>query len=65
MAKSIFTNDKGSVKKVIAAKIKEIQDDYLADQRPWVIGYSGGKDSTVITQLTWMAVEALPEKKKT
>ena len=64
MAKSIFTNDKGSVKKVIAARIKEIQDDYLADKRPWVIGYSGGKDSTVITQLTWMAVEALPEKRR-
>jgi len=25
------------------AKIREI---YLSDNRPWVIGYSGGKDST-------------------
>lgn len=64
MVNSIFDNKKGSVKRVIAAKIKEMQDDYLADKRPWVIGYSGGKDSTVITQLTWMAVEQLPENKR-
>lgn len=64
MSKSIFKNEKGSVEKVIAAKIKEMQDDYLADKRPWVIGYSGGKDSTVITQLAWMAVEQLPKNKR-
>ena len=64
MSKSIFNNEKGSVKKVIALRIKEIQDDYLADSTPWVIGYSGGKDSTVVTQLTWMAVEALPKSKR-
>lgn len=64
MSKSIFSNEKGSVQKVIAEKIKEMQDDYLADKRPWVIGYSGGKDSTVITQLAWMAIEQLPKEKR-
>jgi len=64
MAKSIFSNKKGSVTEVINAKIKELQEDYLADKRPWVIGYSGGKDSTVITQLTWMAVEQLDPKER-
>ena len=29
-------------------KIKEI---YLRDNLPWVIGYSGGKDSTCTTQI--------------
>ena len=25
---------------------EEVQSIYLSDQRPWVLGYSGGKDST-------------------
>ena len=28
--------------------VLEIQDLYLADLRPWIIGFSGGKDSTTI-----------------
>ena len=28
--------------------IAEVQDIYLADKRPWIIGFSGGKDSTCI-----------------
>ena len=32
----------------------------MKDQRPWVIGYSGGKDSTCALQLIWRAVAALP-----
>lgn len=38
----------------------EIQDTYEADDRPWVIGYSGGKDSTTALQLIWYAIEDLP-----
>tara|TARA_R100000951_G_scaffold90399_1_gene78671 strand:+ start:2681 stop:4144 length:1464 start_codon:yes stop_codon:yes gene_type:complete len=34
---------------------------YTADDRPWVIGYSGGKDSTCALQLIWSAVSSLPE----
>mgnify|MGYP000179726559 CR=1 FL=1 len=48
----------------VKEKIKEIQTEYLRDNNPWVIGYSGGKDSTVITQLTWMALEDLPKSKR-
>ena len=33
---------------------------YLADDIPWVIGYSGGKDSTATLQLVWLAIEELP-----
>jgi len=44
---------------------KEIQEVYLADDRPWVIGYSGGKDSTTALQLIWNAIaELLPERRK-
>ena len=34
---------------------------YLADDIPWVIGYSGGKDSTATLQLVWLALEGLPK----
>ena len=38
-----------------------IRNLYLSDDIPWVIGYSGGKDSTATLQLVWMALEELPE----
>ncbi|MBD2482016.1 DNA phosphorothioation system sulfurtransferase DndC [Planktothrix sp. FACHB-1365] len=44
---------------------KEIQDLYCLDEIPWVIGYSGGKDSTAILQLVWNAIAALPPEKRT
>lgn len=31
--------------------IEEIQYVYQSDNRPWVIGYSGGKDSTTVVEL--------------
>ena len=37
-----------------------IRNLYLADDIPWVIGYSGGKDSTAALQLVWLAIEELP-----
>lgn len=36
-----------------------IQHLYLSDSLPWVIGYSGGKDSTATLQLVWMALSEL------
>lgn len=42
----------------------EIREVYLADDRPWVIGYSGGKDSTTALQLTWYALSKLPPEKR-
>ncbi len=43
----------------------EIRELYLADEVPWVIGYSGGKDSTVIVQMIWNAIAELPLEKRT
>lgn len=37
-----------------------IQNLFLADDIPWVIGYSGGKDSTATLELIWMALKELP-----
>jgi len=49
---------------VVQELTDEIQELYQADEVPWVIGYSGGKDSTAVLQLVWMAVAALPEDKR-
>lgn len=38
---------------------------YKEDDVPWVIGYSGGKDSTAVLQLVWMALEELPVEERT
>ena len=44
----------------IAEIYDEIRDVYLRFPQPWVIGYSGGKDSTAVLQLVWNALAALP-----
>lgn len=51
-------------KATIENHIHEIQQIYLADEIPWVIGYSGGKDSTATLQLVWMAVALLPKEQR-
>lgn len=46
--------------------IDEIMDQYMyADLtfRPWIIGFSGGKDSTVLLTLVWMALKKIKETK--
>ena len=49
----------------LKALYQTIQEVYLADQRPWIIGYSGGKDSTTTLQLLWHALSLLPREKLT
>ena len=44
---------------------EEIREAYLADERPWVIGYSGGKDSTTALQLIWYAIKEIPDEQQT
>jgi DNA sulfur modification protein DndC len=43
----------------------EIQELYCQDSLPWIVGYSGGKDSTAVLQLIWNAIAALPIEKRT
>jgi len=50
--------------KFIQKIIDEVIDQYMyADEtnRPWIIGFSGGKDSTVMLQLVWKAIEQIKE----
>lgn len=40
----------------------EIIDQYLYDEnptRPWIIGFSGGKDSTMLLQVVWNALKKI------
>jgi len=40
---------------------QEVLDQYMADDdnRPWIIGFSGGKDSTMLLQLVWATVSKI------
>lgn len=70
-----MANDNGSgknsafggkgMKFAVTELIKEVQNLYLADQIPWVVGYSGGKDSSAVLQLVWLAVARLPQERRT
>ena len=51
----------GEIKKIS----KEIKDLYCLDDLPWVLGYSGGKDSSAVVQLIWYAIAELPPEKRT
>ncbi|MFQ5500412.1 MAG: DNA phosphorothioation system sulfurtransferase DndC, partial [Candidatus Zixiibacteriota bacterium] len=48
--------------------IQDIYDDirnvYLHYPQPWVVGYSGGKDSTAALQLVWYALAELPPEER-
>jgi len=61
--KSVFSID--GLKATIARLVAEVQGLYLADGIPWVVGYSGGKDSTAVLQLVWLALQGLPIAKRT
>ena len=52
-------------KKSFAEIFEEIRTVYLNDNRPWIIGFSGGKDSTCMVQLVWNALSSLPAEKLT
>lgn len=41
--------------------IEEIEYVYRSDDRPWVIGYSGGKDSTTVIELVYKMLLSLPD----
>lgn len=54
-------------KPLIEGLLDEIEYVYLSDNRPWVIGYSGGKDSTLVVHLVYEMLKRLQlkERKKT
>ena len=63
-AKKRSAFDENGLAETVKALITEIQDLYLADHIPWVVGYSGGKDSSAVLQLVWLAVSKLPAEQR-
>lgn len=61
-SKSAFAD---GFKAIIEALSDTVRELYLSDSIPWVVGYSGGKDSTATLQLVWNAIAALPPEKRT
>lgn len=50
-------------KATVGERMEVVKKLYLSDTIPWVIGYSGGKDSTATLQLVWKALRQLsPEQ---
>jgi DNA sulfur modification protein DndC len=41
---------------------ERIKKAYKEDGHPWVVGYSGGKDSTVVVQLVFEALNEMPKE---
>ncbi len=48
----------------LADLVREIQNIYTSDDRPWIIGFSGGKDSTCVLSLIFMALLQLSPKQR-
>jgi len=47
------------LQKTVNDILEEMKRVYRNDKRPWVIGYSGGKDSTAVVQLAFMMLQSL------
>ena len=60
---SVFVKE--GLKKTVAAVVREVAELYTSDEIPWVIGYSGGKDSTAVLQLVWLSLAGLPPDRRT
>lgn len=52
------------LKNSVSQSIEHVKKLYLSDSIPWVIGYSGGKDSTATLQLVWYALQELAAEGK-
>ena len=50
--------------KALSEYVASVQRVYMQDSRPWVIGYSGGKDSSAVMVLVYLALLGLkPEER--
>ena len=62
--KKSYFNELG-FKATIDKLVNHVAKLYLEDQNPWVVGYSGGKDSSACLQLMWRVLEKLKSENKT
>ncbi|WP_138514544.1 DNA phosphorothioation system sulfurtransferase DndC [Rhodoferax bucti] len=49
----------------LATSREDVLRIYRHDNRPWVIGYSGGKDSTAVARLVFESLLSLPAEERT
>jgi DNA sulfur modification protein DndC len=49
---------------LLQRRLDLIRQIYKQDDRPWVIAYSGGKDSTAILQMIWLAIGSLTSSQR-
>jgi DNA sulfur modification protein DndC len=49
---------------ILEKRLNLIRRLYLQDKRPWIIAYSGGKDSTAVLQLVWLALSSLDSSQR-
>lgn len=59
------TGLKHHLRGAIKCLVEEMAALYLSDCVPWIVGFSGGKDSTATLQLAWMMLESLPAEQRT
>lgn len=41
-----------------------LRDQYINDPRPWLVGFSGGKDSTLVAALVFNTILSVPEQQR-
>ena len=61
--KKSFFNEIG-FKATIEKLVNHISRLYLEDDIPWIVGYSGGKDSSACLQLMWRVLEKIKTENK-
>ena len=58
---SILSTNQHFVKDIL----EELRSAYLGDDRPWIVGFSGGKDSTILVEFVYMMLLSLqPEERR-
>lgn len=59
-----FIENEKFAENLLSEYVANVQRVYLSDKRPWVIGYSGGKDSSAVMVLVYLALLGLkPEER--
>ena len=62
------TSESAFAERGLRAELLDLVDElkalYRADGIPWVVGYSGGKDSTATLQVVWTALQELPAEER-
>jgi DNA sulfur modification protein DndC len=50
----------------VFTEIKDsLRDLYLSDHRPWLVGFNGGKDSTMVAGLMFEMLKDIPREQRT